>query len=92
MELSGRVCPGARRHPYAAWRKLGGLGADYLTAVAKELCGPNAGQMLLEAFPLDTEGIPELNVGLMVLIPKKAPQVFRRAANSTHQVTPGRMR
>ncbi len=66
VELSGRVCPGARRHPYAACRKLGGLGADYLTAVAKELCGPNAGQMLLEAFPLDTEGFPEFNVGLMV--------------------------
>ncbi len=50
------------------------LGVDYLTAVAKELCEPNASQTLLEAFPLDAEGMWAFSAGVMVFIPKNVPQ------------------
>ncbi len=45
-----------------------------MTVVAKEVCGHSAGQTLLEAFPLDTEGISEFNAVRVIFIPKKAPQ------------------
>ena len=74
MELAGESAPGPDGIPYAAWQKLGVLGVDNLTAVAKELCGPTASQALLEAFPLDVEGITAFNAGVMVFIPRKVPQ------------------
>ena len=60
------------------------LGVEHLTAVAKELCGPNASQALLEAFPLDVEGITAFNAGVI------RSHRSRKVASSMPQGIPGR--
>ena len=74
IDRAGASAPGPDGIPYAAWKALGPLGCDILFGAAKCLEQEGNFEALQAVFPVDEQGTSAFNAGLMVFLPKKAPQ------------------
>ena len=74
IDRAGTSAPGPDGIPYSAWKALGLLGCDVLFGAIKCLESEGGLEALQEVFPIDAEGTSGFNAGLMVFLPKKAPQ------------------
>jgi hypothetical protein len=63
--------PGPDGIPFVAWKRLGHLAVDTLTAAAAVLGQEDAREVLVVAMELDVSTTHDFNVGSMVFLPKK---------------------
>ena len=74
IDRAGASAPGPDGIPYSAWKALGPLGCDVLFGAADSLEQEGNLEALQAVFPVDEQGTSAFNAGLMVFLPKKAPQ------------------
>jgi len=71
VRMSGNSAPGPDGIPYLAWRRLGETGIDILWGMAQDLTGPNAIQVITEAYRDEAGEGHDFNLGILCCLPKK---------------------